>query len=178
MPSLNTKFAIGDRVQIKQPAPTTGVVRGITVKTGDSLDTRYVDYLLQLDDDVHRVDASEDELEFAPFTVGGEARAMVQVPGLRKAPSKMFAESPVFSDLIQPLAHSPFLVFEREPGTVRVLVVHSTSELEAFPADTLVLTQWPGKQRSDWFWFLVEDYRAWLLERSLDNLDEGEGSTS
>jgi hypothetical protein len=51
------------------------------------------------------------------------------------------------------IAHSHLLILT--PNGVHIL--DSWSEMLALPPDMVVLTQWPGKWRSDWFWFLVED---------------------
>lgn len=62
------------------------------------------------------------------------------------------------------LDHHPFLVFEHDPNLpgLHIRIVKTVSGVLAFPDDTPVMLQWPGKARSDWFHFTVGDLRDHL----------------
>ena len=78
----------------------------------------------------------------------------------------LFIKSGLFDN--SKLVHTPFLVFKPrntnidEEGVIEVHLVFTSSELLNLPDSTEVMAQWPGKWRSDWFHFKVEDYRAYV----------------
>ena len=57
----------------------------------------------------------------------------------------------------QHLPHTPFLV-EHEG---HIVLVDNAQQLLELPNDTVVMGQWPGKQRSDYFRFTVKVYKAY-----------------
>lgn len=72
----------------------------------------------------------------------------------------LYAQSGLFAPG-RTLVHTPFLVFLYDvnlPG-FRVTIAKTVSDLLAFPDDTAVMAQWPGRTRSDWFWFKIDDLR-------------------
>ena len=86
-------------------------------------------------------------------------RAKVNFRGVRTGNAALFEKSGLFDG--QENVHHPFLVCERHPGSVDIFPVFSTKALVMLPRDTLAMAQWPGLRRSDWFWFLVQDYLDW-----------------
>jgi hypothetical protein len=74
--------------------------------------------------------------------------------------------------------HFPFLVFvnqnsEDMPGRVEIHIVQTTSGLLKYPDKAIVMKQWPGKTRSDWFWFTIAELKRAI--KSWGNRNEGEG---
>ena len=68
-----------------------------------------------------------------------------------------FTQSGVFHG--GPLNHTPLLVFVAKEDTVEIRIVHMPSELLSFPDETPVMGQWRGEWRSDYFQFMVGQYR-------------------
>lgn len=62
-------------------------------------------------------------------------------------------------------AHTPFLLFLQEDDLVRVQVVEKASELLKYADDTPVMSQWQGEYCSDFFQFVVGDYRQHMKEQ-------------
>lgn len=62
---------------------------------------------------------------------------------------------------VSKLVHNPFLVFTQKDNELHVLTIDNADSLLAFPDDTPVMVQWPGKYRSDFFQFEVGDFRKW-----------------
>lgn len=79
------------------------------------------------------------------------------IPAGRTDLNDFFSQSGVFYG--EPLNHTPLLVFVAKEDTVEVRIVHSPSELLAFPDVTPVMAQWRGEWRSDYFQFTVGQYR-------------------
>ncbi len=61
------------------------------------------------------------------------------------------------------LTHSPFLVFIEKDNTVQVEIVRNAPDLLSYSDETLVMGQWAGEWRSDYFQFTVGDYRGFLV---------------
>ena len=64
----------------------------------------------------------------------------------------------------QKLTHYPFLVFvvDNEGRRVDVRIVDNVDELLQYPDHFKVMSQWEGKWRSDFFYYLVGDVRKYM----------------
>jgi len=60
------------------------------------------------------------------------------------------------------LPHHPFLVFQEEGRETSLNIVHKPAELITFPDENIVIAQWEGKYRSDWFKFKVNDFKNYI----------------
>lgn len=95
-------------------------------------------------------------------------RARAQVPiiqthGIRHDVDDLFRQAHIIDQ--EHLPHTPFLALITAPGSVTVQRVSSAAALVgAFPDETRVLVQWPGKSRSDFFETSVGAVRAALAE--------------
>lgn len=64
------------------------------------------------------------------------------------------------------LEHQPFLAFVKEGDyDLKVMIIDSVSKLLMLPDSTPVMAQWPGKMRSDFFKFTVEDVKEFLQNK-------------
>lgn len=64
----------------------------------------------------------------------------------------LFELCPNFHDL--KLSHHPFIVF----GKDEIELCDRAKELAEYDPNTVILTQWEGKWKSNWFQFTVADY--------------------
>ena len=69
-------------------------------------------------------------------------------PNARTDCREFFAKSDVLSER---RPHHHFLVFVKSKHSVTVRMVDAARKLDAFEDDCVVLVQWPGQWRSDWF---------------------------
>lgn len=69
-------------------------------------------------------------------------------PGCRTELGEFFAKTEV---LTERRPHHHFLVFVTGRHSVTVKMVDAARKLDAFDNDCVVLVQWPGQWRSDWF---------------------------
>lgn len=92
----------------------------------------------------------------------------------RKDLRDYFAISGVFTE--KKLTHTPFLVFEVDENNnhINVMIVDSAVELLEYPDNIMVMGQWTGKWRSDFFEFTVGDYRK-FLQGDQPNSEEVDG---
>lgn len=65
------------------------------------------------------------------------------------------------------LVHSPLLVFLEGETCLTVEIIHEPARILALPGDTKVMGIWPGKWRSDYFQFTVEEYRKYLESKGV-----------
>lgn len=79
--------------------------------------------------------------------------------GGKKAPSTYFQKSGILTGKRQ--TQRPFLAFRRNDNGVNVEVIEDINELVKLPAKTRVMTQWEGKNRSDYVNFTVGDLRKY-----------------
>lgn len=63
------------------------------------------------------------------------------------------------------LLHTPFLAFVEQDDGIHVRIVESADQLLALPDGTPVMAQWQGNYRSDFFQFVVGDYRPFADEK-------------
>jgi hypothetical protein len=72
------------------------------------------------------------------------------------------------NDMRKPRPHHPFMVFSVEGEGVSIKVMQRAQDLGYFDLGCMVLVQWPGKTRSDWFQTTVEEVldalNAWEAE--------------
>lgn len=66
-----------------------------------------------------------------------------------------FGKAPNFTKASNP--HTPFLVFSRGQNLVQIKFEENPRSLLDYPGDTLILAQWSGEFRSDYFQFKVDD---------------------
>ena len=62
----------------------------------------------------------------------------------------------------QKLLHTPFV--EQDDG-IHVRILDDADQLLALPDETLIMGQWQGNYRSDFFQFVVGDYRPFADEK-------------
>src|SRR5438128_7955125 len=75
-----------------------------------------------------------------------------------------FKESGVFES--ERLTHHPFLAFVEDDEAIRVKIIENPHTLLSLPDETLVMGQWPGNWRSDYFQFTVAQYRQHVIENN------------
>lgn len=61
-------------------------------------------------------------------------------------------------------AQRPFLAFSRKNNKVNVEIVEDIRTLVRMPRKTRVMTQWEGKNRSDFYRFTVGDLQEYIEE--------------
>jgi hypothetical protein len=80
-----------------------------------------------------------------PVTVG-----RLTTRGIRHDTDHLFSKSGLMEQ--GNLPHTPFIALIEEPdGGITVTVVNSAEKASDLPPDTMLLIQWPGKWRSDFF---------------------------
>jgi hypothetical protein len=87
---------------------------------------------------------------------------VVSVPQARTQLDDFFELSGLLT--AKSLKHTPWLAFRPQEGGVRVEIVPAAEELLGWPDETVVMAQWPGQWRSDWFVMTVGDVRQALTK--------------
>lgn len=90
---------------------------------------------------------------------------MIQTHSIRHGEAQLFARSDVLTG--KSALHHPYLVLQQarvgdgpEDFVTHITQVRDIVDLIALPDDTVVIWQWEGKQRSDFFTFTIAEFRA------------------